>query len=53
MFYESRGWFIKEFNGATCLDVQRKLFGRYYNLKNEVERDKLRRLQEKLAFNVG
>jgi hypothetical protein len=53
VFYEFRDWFIKEFSGATCSDVQRKLFGHSYNLKDEAEHEELRRLQEKLGFDCG
>jgi hypothetical protein len=35
---EFRDWFISEFDGVTCKDVQTHLFGRYFNLMNEEER---------------
>ena len=36
-FYEFRDWFIAEFGGVTCRDVQCGLFGRFYDLMNDEE----------------
>ena len=37
-FYEFRDWFIVEFGSVTCRDVQCGLFGRFYDLMNDEER---------------
>lgn len=49
-FYEFRDWFIEEFSGVRCADVLHKLFGGYYNLNNENDRDELRKAQAKAGF---
>ena len=36
-FYEFRNWFVTEFGGVTCREVQCGLFGRFYNLMNDEE----------------
>ena len=36
-FYEFRDWFVAEFGGVTCRDVQCGLFGHFYNLMNDEE----------------
>lgn len=36
-FYEFRDWFVAEFGGVTCRDVQCGLLGRFYNLMNDEE----------------
>ena len=36
-FYEFRDWFVAEFGGVTCREVQCGLFGRFYNLMNDEE----------------
>ena len=38
-FHEYRDWFIAEFGGVTCRDVQCGLFGRFYNLMNDEEHE--------------
>lgn len=38
LFNEYRDWFIAEFGGVTCRDVQLKLHGRFFNLMSEEER---------------
>jgi C_GCAxxG_C_C family probable redox protein len=35
-------WFVNEFNGLTCRDVQTKLCGRSFNMRDEKEREKFR-----------
>jgi hypothetical protein len=34
-FNEFRDWFIREYGGVSCRDVQTRLFGRYFNLMDE------------------
>ena len=35
--HEYRNWFLAEFDGITCADVQRHLFGRVFNLMDARE----------------
>ena len=37
-FDEFRDWFIAEFGGVTCRDVQLKLHGRFFNFMYEEDR---------------
>ena len=43
---EFRDWFIAEFGGVTCKDVQLHLFGRFFNLMNEEERQEFKKYRK-------
>ncbi|MFC1864693.1 C-GCAxxG-C-C family (seleno)protein [Chloroflexota bacterium] len=45
-FYEFRDWFIAEFSGVTCRDVQCRLYGRFFNLMDNEERQAFRNFRE-------
>lgn len=48
-FTKFRDWFIREFSGVTCKDVQEKLFGRFFDFMKEGERDKFYQHQKVLG----
>ena len=45
-FYEFRDWFIAEFGGVTCQEVQRWLYGLSFNLMDEKGRQAFEDLRE-------
>ena len=45
-FYELRDWFIAEFGGVTCRDVQTRLYGRSFNLMDDEELKAFRESQK-------
>ncbi|MFC1911760.1 C-GCAxxG-C-C family protein [Chloroflexota bacterium] len=50
---EFRDWFIKEFGGVTCKDVQLHLFGRFFNLMNDEERQEFIKCQQLLGIQCN
>ena len=50
---EFRDWFITEFGGVTCKDVQLDLFGRFFNLMNEGERQEFRKYRQLLGIQCN
>ncbi len=45
-FDEFRDWFVAEFGSVVCRDVQLKLFGRFFNLMDEQERQAFKEFQK-------
>ena len=43
---EFRDWFISEFGGVTCRDVQQHLYRRVFNLMDQQERKEFKRYQK-------
>jgi len=52
-FNEFRDWFIGEFGGAACRDVQTKQLGRYFNLTSDEERNKFYAFQKKAGVDCN
>ena len=51
--HEFRDWFIAEFSGVTCRDVQCWLLGHAFNLMDEEERKAKLKCQDGLKRNCG
>lgn len=45
-FAQFRNWFISEFGGVTCRDVQFRILGRVYNIMDEQEFQKFIEYQQ-------
>ena len=45
-YHEFRDWFIAEFGSVVCRDVQRRLYGRSFNLMDDEERQAFRSFQQ-------
>ena len=50
---EFRDWFIVEFGGVTCRDVQLRLFGRFFDLMDEEERQAHKKYQESVGVKCS
>ena len=48
-FSQFREWFISEFGGIACRDVQFNVFGRVYDVDNDEEVQKMRDYQQELG----
>ena len=53
IFNEFRDWFIREFGGVACRDVQTKLFGRYFNLMSDKELKKFHDFQKSAGVDCS
>ncbi len=51
IFAEFREWFIEEFGGVNCRDVQFNFLGRVYNLMDEDQQKAFRTYQEQSGSN--
>ena len=50
---EFRDWFIAEFGGVNCRDVQLQLYGRFFDLMKEEERQQFRKFQQSLGIKCN
>lgn len=48
-FDQFRDWFISEFGGVACRDVQFSVFGRVYNVLDDEELQEMREYQQGLG----
>lgn len=52
-FIEFREWFIREFGGAACQEVQTRLLGRHFNLRSDEERNKFYQFQKEAGVDCS
>ncbi len=52
-FQEFRDWFMHEFGGVTCRDVQIKILGRFFNVIDDREREEFYKFQEKIGVSCS